>query len=68
MIRSYAVTFSAVSFRLILPIGIASGLAFWEAYAWSTWLCWIVNLGLAEWIIRRKQQPQIMPRRQAVAS
>jgi hypothetical protein len=67
MIRSYAVTFAAVSFRFIAPLGLLSGLAFMEAYALSTWLCWIVNLAVAEVIIRRKQQPRVLRSRQAAA-
>ena len=52
MIRSYAVTCSAISLRLILPIGTGFGATFNTSYIFSAWACWIVNLAIAEFIIR----------------
>jgi len=54
MIRSYALTFAAVTLRLWLPllIGIL-GLSFIEAYKIIAWLSWIPNILVAELIIYR---------------
>lgn len=54
MIRSYALTFAAVSLRLWLPMltGVL-GLSFINAYLTVAWLCWVPNLLLAEWCIQR---------------
>lgn len=54
MIRSYALTCSAITLRLILPIGIISGMSFVHAYWLAAWGCWIVNLIVAELLIARK--------------
>lgn len=51
MIRSYAVTMAAVSFRIVIVLLIVSGVSFEEAYRFTTWLCWMINLGIAEMII-----------------
>jgi uncharacterized membrane protein len=54
MIRSFAVMFAAVTFRLWLPtLVLAYSGAFTPAYQWAAWLCWVPNLLVAEWHIRR---------------
>ncbi len=57
MIRSFALTFAAVTLRaeLGLLIGFA-GLSFDQAYAIVPWLCWVGNLVIAEWFIIRGSQ------------
>ena len=52
MIRSYALTLAAVTLRLYLPASLISGLSFEAAYPAISWLCWVPNLIVAEWIIR----------------
>ena len=52
MIRSAALTFSAVTLRLELPLLVASGLELPTAYATMAWLGWVPNLLAAEWILR----------------
>ncbi len=52
MIRSFALTASAISLRLILPIGQMLGASFNTSYIVAAWACWIVNLAIAEFIIR----------------
>ena len=52
MIRNYALTFSAVMLRVWLPLLVALGYEFPQAYATVAWLCWIPNLLVAELIIR----------------
>ncbi|WP_430420006.1 DUF2306 domain-containing protein [Phenylobacterium sp.] len=53
MIRSFSLTFAAVTLRLYLPIGIMSGLTFEQIYVATAWISWIPNLLLAELYIRR---------------
>lgn len=52
MIRSYALTFAAVTLRLWLPLSIIANLEFVAAYRVISWLCWVPNLVVAELIIR----------------
>ncbi len=52
MIRAYAILFSAVTFRLWLPL-LASQLEFPLAYGSAAWLSWTGNLAWAEWFVRR---------------
>ncbi len=54
MIRNFSLTLAAVTIRLGLGLGFATGLSFEIVYPVLTWLCWIPNLVLAEWIIRRE--------------
>jgi uncharacterized membrane protein len=53
MIRSYALTFAAVTLRIYLPLGQAAGVPSSTAYQAVSWLCWVPNLLLAEWLVRR---------------
>lgn len=53
MIRSYAVTFTGVTFRLWLPLLIfAFDLPFLEAYPINAWISWVANILLAEYLIK----------------
>jgi uncharacterized membrane protein len=56
MIRSYALTLAAVMLRLYIPAAIIAGFSFEAAYPAISWLCWVPNLIVAEWIIRRRPQ------------
>jgi len=57
MIRSYALTFAAVTLRLWMPIiPVIFNLEFSESYPITSWLCWIPNIIFAEIIIRRQIQ------------
>ena len=55
MIRSYAMTFAAVTLRLwlILPL-FPLQVAFHEAYTALAWICWVWNIPVAEWLVRRR--------------
>jgi hypothetical protein len=54
MIRSFALTFSAIPLRLMLLIPLVfSSVNFLFIYKLASWLCWIINLTIAEWIISR---------------
>lgn len=59
MIRSIALTFSAVTLRLQLPIGMALDIPFDTAYPVIAWLCWVPNLVVAEMIVRWPRRPLV---------
>lgn len=60
MIRSYALTFAAVTLRLWIPMLTgAFGMEFIPAYQIIAWLCWVPNLILVEWWIRRMNPGQL---------
>jgi len=52
MIRSFALTFAAVTLRLDLPLLILSGAPFLPGYRLISFLCWVPNLLLAEAYLR----------------
>jgi uncharacterized membrane protein len=52
MIRSFALTFAAVTLRLYLPLFPLLGLSFVDGYRAVSFLAWIPNLALAELYIR----------------
>ncbi|WP_286829673.1 MULTISPECIES: DUF2306 domain-containing protein [Kordiimonas] len=55
MTRSFALTFAAVTLRLYLPLSLGvMGLPFGTAYPVIAYACWIPNLLVAEWLVRRK--------------
>ena len=57
MIRSAALTFSAVTLRTMLPFGeILVG--FDVAYPYIAWACWVPNLLFAQWWLKRRQPAQ----------
>jgi uncharacterized membrane protein len=51
MIRSFALTFAAVTLRIYLPLSQVIGIPFEPAYVTISWLCWVPNLLVAEWLI-----------------
>src|SRR5436305_3499775 len=54
MIRSYALCFAAVTFRIWLPLFTAAfRFDFTISYQIISWLCWVPNLIVAELIVRR---------------
>lgn len=53
MIRSAALTFAGVTLRIYLPIAIVSDMPFQTAYVAIAWLCWVPNVLVAEWWLRR---------------
>lgn len=55
MIRNFALTLAAVTLRIYLPIML--GVLHWDfrpSYIAVSWLCWIPNLLIAEWMVRRR--------------
>ncbi len=57
MIRSFALTFAAVTLRLYLPISFAPGFSFAVAYPIISWACWVPNLVVAEVWLRTRPNP-----------
>ena len=57
MIRSFALTFAAVTLRIYLPLfaGVLK-LDFLPAYRTISWLCWVPNLLLAEVLVTRSRR------------
>jgi uncharacterized membrane protein len=53
MVRSFALTFAAVTLRLYLPIAPMLGYDFMPAYVAISWLCWAPNLMVAELYLNR---------------
>jgi uncharacterized membrane protein (DUF2068 family) len=54
MIRNYALTFAAVTLRILLPFSqFALHMDFNSAYRIISWLCWVPNLLVAELFIRK---------------
>jgi len=56
MIRSFSLTFAAVTLRLALPLLFTlGGMEYPEASNYVGWLCWIPNLVIAELYLRRSR-------------
>ena len=54
MIRNYALSFAAVTLRVYLPL--AAGVLHWDfitSYRVISWLCWVPNLFVAEYLVRK---------------
>jgi uncharacterized membrane protein len=74
--RTMALTFAAVTLRLWVAVLVVAqqpandaeaALAFDRAYPWVPFLCWVPNLLIAEWLIRRRK-PQVGPTRVSAKS
>jgi len=59
MVRSFALTAAAVSLRLELGFISVVGIPFEQGYPVIAWACWIPNLVVAEWLLRRGDPPAI---------
>jgi uncharacterized membrane protein len=55
MVRSFALTFAAVTLRLYLPIALGFGFEFGSAYRAIAWLCWVPNAIAAEFYLKRQR-------------
>src|SRR5687768_12313762 len=44
MVRSWALTFAAVTLRFYLPVTMVMGLPYQASYAVIAWLCWVPNV------------------------
>jgi hypothetical protein len=57
MIRSFALTFAAVTLRIWLPLfaGVLK-MDFLQSYQTIAWLCWVPNIMIAEILLSRSRQ------------
>jgi len=56
MMRSYALTFGAVTLRIYLGLGIPiGGYPFDQVYGMAAWASWVINLLFVEWLLLGKQ-------------
>jgi hypothetical protein len=56
MIRSFALTFAAVTLRIYMPAAMLAHLDAAQAYRAIAWLAWVANLMVAELYLRRSAQ------------
>lgn len=61
MIRSYALTFAAVTLRIWLPVLVAT-IGFNEGYPLVSWLCWVPNMIVGEAIVHGVQERRLSRR------
>jgi hypothetical protein len=61
MIRSFALTFAAVTLRLYIPIAAVAGLPGLQSYIAIAWLCWVPNLVFAELYLARGRLSVLRP-------
>lgn len=61
MIRSYALTFAAVTLRIYLLMFSMAGFTYMEASIYLAWMCWVPNLIFAEWLLRKRGKRKIAP-------
>jgi uncharacterized membrane protein len=59
MIRNYALSFAAVSLRIMLPSTSILQLDYISAYQVIAWACWVPNLIIAEWIIANNRKNRL---------
>ncbi|MFI4975904.1 MAG: DUF2306 domain-containing protein [Caulobacterales bacterium] len=67
MLRSYALTFGAVTLRAYLPIGALLHIDFMTAYRAISFLAWVPNLIVAEIILARRVGARTTPVRAAAS-
>lgn len=61
MIRSYALTYGAVTLRIQLGIAIPlMGFSFMEFYPIVAWSAWVPNALFAEWLLRRSRKQKVL--------
>lgn len=54
MTRSVALTFAAVTLRVYIPMAVLLGLPEVPSYQAIAWLCWVPNVAVVEWVMRRR--------------
>lgn len=55
MIYSFAMTFAGVTLRVYLAGFAIAGFSYTEASLYLAWMCWVPNLIVAHWFLRRKR-------------
>ena len=62
MIRSWSLTFAAVTLRIYIPVSVVLGIRFELAYPAIAWLAWVPNLLVAELYLRATAPgPRVAP-------
>jgi uncharacterized membrane protein len=61
MLRSFALTFGAVTLRLYLTAGQMAGMEFLDIYRLTAWISWIPNLLLVELYLRQEAMRRLQP-------
>src|ERR1700722_620280 len=56
MTISYALTAAAITFRFDIALFPLFGLSFVDAYRIASWTCWLGNLMIAAWLLRRRSE------------
>ncbi|NKB69370.1 MAG: DUF2306 domain-containing protein [Candidatus Latescibacteria bacterium] len=54
MLHNFGLTLAAVTLRIYLPLSMVAGVSFELAYPAIAWLCWVPNLVVAEWLVRKQ--------------
>lgn len=67
MIRSFALTLSAVTLRAYLPAADLFGLPPLASYRAISFLCWVPNILIAEWLLLSQRRRAIAPTRPELA-
>ncbi|MDQ2843789.1 MAG: DUF2306 domain-containing protein [Acidobacteriota bacterium] len=57
MIVSYALTASAITLRIYLPVFLALHIPFSKGYPADAWACWVPNLIFGAWLVRWTRAP-----------
>jgi uncharacterized membrane protein len=60
MVFSYAACFAAVTLRIYLPLLIMIFGGFIPAYLVVAWLCWVPNMLVAWWIVKRLKDQKVV--------
>lgn len=60
MVRNFSLTFGAVTLRIYLGLGFASGIPFNDFYPFLAWLSWVPNIILAEYWFNREQHQTLI--------
>ena len=58
ILRSYALSFSAITQRTLLLVPLLTSIDFMMIYRLSAWLPWMLNLLFVEWIRRKQKKVQ----------
>lgn len=61
MLRSFALTAAAITLRIYLGASMAADIDVAVSYPFIAWLCWVPNMLVAEWYLRRGGRTQREP-------
>ena len=67
MLRSYALTATGLTLRVMLPLAGLFEIPFYDAYRVIAWASWMTNLAMAEYYLRRSRESAARATRLAIA-